>query len=722
METALKPRGISAARVLIALVVLSVLLPVSFFSWLAISTYKQGMADARERLDRTVEVIREHAIKVFETHLLAAQQVDEILFDLSSEQIRSREEELHQRLKILTNRLSQVQDIWVLDRNGIPLVTGNVFPVPRQLDLSDREYFRVHRDQTLPADSSYVSGILRGRAQNVIFFQLSDPRRNAGGQFNGVTAISVEPRYFQDFYRHIARSGVNGVSLIRDDGAVLARFPGDAEHLPELPLATGLVEPIKSAPEKGFFDTASVFDNVLRLVGYHKIPGYPVYVTASIDHDVIVEEWKRDFGSHLLFAIPATLALLLLGFFGLRLALNEEKVVEGLRAEIVRREKSETQVRQMQKLEAVGQLAGGIAHDFNNMLAIVLGSLHLIKRRKVQGKQDFDSLIDAAIAGADRAAALTRRLLAFSRQQPLEIQIVDCNKLISNMSELLRRAIPESIEIETVLAGGIWPTATDALQLENAIVNLAVNARDAMKEGGKLTIETANTWLDDTYSRSHELSTGQYVLIAVTDTGTGMSPDVISRAFDPFYTTKLTGQGSGLGLSQVHGFVKQTGGHVKVCSEIGHGTSVKIYLPRAISEEVAVSTRPIVTSTPIAGSETILLVEDEVDVRRLSAEMLIELGYQVIPAESGEAALIVLRQRDDINLLLTDVVMPKMNGRQLVDEALKLHPSLRVLYTTGYTRNAIVHNGVLDPDVNLIMKPFTLQQVAAKVRDVLNES
>jgi CheY-like chemotaxis protein len=332
--------------------------------------------------------------------------------------------------------------------------------------------------------------------------------------------------------------------------------------------------------------------------------------------------------------------------------------------------------------------------------------------------------MDNAMEGAQRAAQLTSRLLAFSRQQPLSPQPLDANKLVGGMSELLRRTIGETLQMETVLAGGLWRTFVDPNQLESALVNLCVNARDAMPDGGKLTVETANGHLDDTYAAAHgEVTAGQYVVISVTDSGTGMPPEVAQRAFDPFYTTKGPGRGTGLGLSQVYGFVKQSRGHVKLYSEIGVGTTVKIYLPRHAGdrdEDLPDHPAEMAELPRARAGETVLVVEDEERVRHISVDALRELGYTVIQASGAQQGLAMLTLQPRVDLLFTDVVMPDVNGRQLADQARAERPDLRVLFTTGYTRNAIVHNGTLDPDVAFLAKPFTIDQLARKVREVLD--
>jgi PAS domain S-box-containing protein len=399
---------------------------------------------------------------------------------------------------------------------------------------------------------------------------------------------------------------------------------------------------------------------------------------------------------------------------------------ESLREVIKDREQAESRVRQLQKMEAIGQLTGGIAHDFNNMLAVIIGSLNLAQKRLSRGETSVARYIDPAIEGATRAAALTTRLLAFSRQQALAPQTVDANKLVSGMSELLRRTLGEEIKLESVLSGGLWKTQADPGQLENAILNLAINGRDAMGEsGGKLTIETANCHLDEVYAKAHpETGAGQYVMMAISDTGSGMTSEVVAKAFDPFFTTKGVGKGTGLGLSQVYGFVRQSGGHIKIYSEPSHGTTVKIYLPRSSPaiEASLMKDKRIMRHTELPRGnprEIILVVEDEDRVRQFVVEALHELGYTALHAEGAASALRTLERHPDVALLFTDIVMPDVNGRKLADEALRSNPDLKVLFTTGFTRNAVVHHGVLDPGTQLISKPFTLEQLAYKVRQVL---
>lgn len=409
-----------------------------------------------------------------------------------------------------------------------------------------------------------------------------------------------------------------------------------------------------------------------------------------------------------------------------------------LEEESLRRQEAEDSLRQVQKMEAVGQLSGGIAHDFNNLLTIIMGNLDTLKRRITDAKKDKNSKtivtkleksVDAAMYGARSAAQLTQRLLAFSRRQALDPVRVDMNRLVTDMTDLLKRSIGEQISVETVLGAGLWPAFIDPNQLENALLNLALNARAAMPEGGCLTIETANTYLDDAYTRRFgDIEPGQYVVLCVTDTGTGIPANIIEHVFDPFFSTKPAGEGSGLGLSMVHGFVKQSGGHVRIYSEEGHGTTVKLYLPRmsAAEEQNAVPAAKAEAQTPPprAGSqETILLVEDNDGVREYAATVLHGLGYAVLEASDTVAAIELLATKPPIDLLFTDVVLPGgLNGRTLADEVRRKYPDLPVLFTTGYTRNAIVHQGRLDRDVDLLNKPYTAQDLARKIRELLDRA
>ncbi len=396
-----------------------------------------------------------------------------------------------------------------------------------------------------------------------------------------------------------------------------------------------------------------------------------------------------------------------------------EVIIRGLR----RIAELNDRLRQSQKMEAVGQLTGGIAHDFNNLLTGIIGNLDLLRMRMARGQLgDLDRFITAAVGCANRAASLTHRLLAFSRRQMLEPRPIDVNQLTASMDELIRRTVGPGIHLETVMSGGLWKTCCDANQLENALLNLAVNARDAMPDGGRLTIEASNLRLDDAYASVHpEVAAGEYVAVSVTDTGTGMDADMIARVFEPFFTTKPVGQGTGLGLSMVYGFARQSNGFTGIYSEVGRGTTVRIYLPRFDGPDVVEPGRPDPRpDTAAKAGETILVVDDEPAVRMLLSDVLQDLGYGVIEAADGPEALGVVESEQRIDLLVTDVGLPGgMDGRQLADAARVRRPGLKVLFVTGYAENAALGNGVLTPGMQVITKPFTMDTVTAKIRSMM---
>ena len=398
-----------------------------------------------------------------------------------------------------------------------------------------------------------------------------------------------------------------------------------------------------------------------------------------------------------------------------------EQEVEKRSAELM---KTEEALRQSQKMEAVGQLTGGIAHDFNNILAGIGGSLEMAQARIAQGRiADTERFLTGAKSAVRRAASLTERLLAFSRRQTLDPKPVNVNTLVNGMLDLITRSVGPTIAIEAVGAAGLWTVHADAGQLENALLNLCINSRDAMPDGGRLTIETSNRWMDERAAKARDLKPGQYVSLCVSDTGTGMTADVVERAFDPFFTTKPIGQGTGLGLSMVYGFAGQSGGAARIYSEPGKGTMICIYLPRHMGEvvEPGEAASDFADPAPAAGGETVLVVDDEPLVRMLCVEQLEELGYAVIEAGDGPSALKIIETRQPIDLLVTDVGLPRgMNGRQLADAARLRRPGLEVLFVTGYAENAVLNHGHLEPGMHIMTKPFEMEAFARRVRDLID--
>ena len=404
------------------------------------------------------------------------------------------------------------------------------------------------------------------------------------------------------------------------------------------------------------------------------------------------------------------------------MSLGGKRVFIGALVDLTERKETEQKLQQAQKMDAVGQLTGGVAHDFNNLLTVILGNLQLLERQ-VGDDERLAKRVTAAANAAQRGADLTGRLLAFSRRQVLEAEVADLNELVSGMDDLLRRTLGEAIEIETVLAEDLWPTLLDPSQLENALLNLAVNARDAMEASGQMTIETANATLDEAYAASHdEVEAGDYVMVAVTDTGSGMPPEVAKQAFEPFFTTKETGKGTGLGLSMIYGFVKQSNGTINIYSEEGHGTTFRLYFPRSASADAPAAKEASADEEVPRGSESVLVVEDDAGVREVTVAMMKELGYRVLEAGNGVDALAVLDEHGDIDLLFSDVVMPGgMSGPALGKLVHKRSPEIKILYTSGYTHSAFSRDGNLDPDVSLLSKPFQREELAREVRRVLDD-
>jgi two-component system, NtrC family, sensor kinase len=690
----------------------SLLVPCLIFAYASWTSYRNIKALADERLGRSLDVQQEQALKAFQIIDLTLDDAADLVSALSADDIRNDEDRLHLQFNKLT-RMPIVQSIWIYDKDGKAAVSSRAHPPPTA-SFADRDFFLAHVKEDI---GTYYGRVYNSSFNGQPFFTVS--RRLArNGVFTGVIEVSVLPSNFVRFFSTLAYTAGLQYALLRADGVFLARYPEAAAGAPDmLDEHTAFRRTVSQDPQGGFYTTISPVDHFEWRFAVRRFGNTPVYLTAGIQNAAIRGEWIAAMGAHLIFGLPATLFLFLTLLAVLR---RTQRLYE----EMDRRVLAEESLRQSQKLEAIGHLTGGVAHDFNNLLTIIIGNLEAVQRQfgswTDEAQIKMARRVDNAMHGAQRAATLTKRLLAFSRQQPLSPTTLDVNQLLNGLSDFLRRALGEDISLEVVGSGGVWPVQADAAELESALLNLAVNARDAMRGGGKLTIEASNSYLDDTYCRKHaEIQPGQYVQIAVTDTGTGMSKDVVDRAFEPFFTTKLAGNGTGLGLSQVYGFVKQTGGHIKIYSEVGEGTTIKIYLRRFVGDLVAEEEPRREPSLGHSG-ECILVVEDDADVREYIVEALGGLGYDVLRAKCGEDALRLVDEYKAIGLLLTDVVMPGMNGRKLAEQAKQRRPDLKVLFMTGYSRNAIVHQGRLDPGVDLIQKPLTSEQLAATVRRILD--
>ncbi|HYF57148.1 MAG TPA: ATP-binding protein [Salinarimonas sp.] len=696
------------------LIVGSLLLPVLIFTVAAWQNWGQLVTAAEDRAQKRAILAAEHALKVFQSNEQVLRRVDDRVRGLDWDAISS-SAELNAFLTELPTEVDHLQGAGLIRPDGRLANVGAAFPTP-PTSLADRDYFLGARQSP---GRTFISTPVVGRISGQPFFRLA---RQRAGEGEGVIFVSLSPEYFARFYRSIT-GGEDAVTMVRRDGAVLVREPAITTGVDVLNPSSGFMRGIARA-EQGTYRLVSQLDGIERVHAYQRVGTYPVYVSYGYSLRAIGREWLANLLTFGIVTGLASLALLALSLLAMRRARREQMVFADFRAEVARREEAEARLRQSQKMEAVGQLTGGVAHDFNNLLTVVTGSLDMLRRRMEEAPARDLRLVENALEGARRAATLTHHLLAFSRQQPLDPKPLDPNRLVAGMSELLRRTLNEAIGIETVLAGGLWRAHADPNQLENAILNLAVNARDAMPDGGKLTIETANAALDETYAGSRtDVRAGQYVLVSVSDTGLGMPREVLERVFEPFFTTKPVGKGTGLGLAQVYGFMKQSGGHAAIYSEPGQGTTVKLYLPRYRgADEVVDRAEPGMEQPPPGSGETILVVEDDDMVRRFTVEALGEAGYRVLEAGDGPAGLRLLDADPRIALLFTDVVLAgQLNGRKLADEALRRRPDLRVVFTTGYTRNAIIHHGRLDEGVNFLGKPFTSSDLLHKVRTVLGK-
>ena len=658
----MRPRRDAALRLLRLMLVASVGIPIAVFFYGSWVMYRGTFAHADEQLSSRLDVISEHAFKIFQSVDLTFASVEALLGDMNDEQIKASEQTLHGQLKKLEAALNAVDGVLVVDKDGKTLVSSAIYPIPASTGVADRDYFLAQKDHDA---GTYVGEVLQPRVRKNAFFGVSRRRQQQNGEFAGIIMVSLVPAEFTEFYKRLADDSLAGFSLVRQDGAILARYPAPPGGTTRFEPNSGFVLAVKNNPEGAIVTSNQSVDGFQRRIGYRKLGYANLYVSDGVSTQAIYSEWLASLVPHLYFGVPATIVLFSLVMMTMRR--TREFYAEG-----ARRELAEQALRQAQKMEAVGQLTGGVAHDFNNLLTIIIGNIGIAKRGVVEARAE--RALANALSGAERAAQLTQRLLAFSRQQPLNPKTVDVNKLILSMSDLLTRSLGETIALETISGAGLWKVEADVSELESTLLNLALNARDAMPDGGKLTIETSNAYLDDEYCRQHnDVRPGQYVLIAVSDSGVGMSAETIERAFEPFYTTKETGKGTGLGLSQVYGFIKQSGGHVKIYSEPGEGTSIKLYLARHEGEEAA-ATQMESTGSEQGRGETILVVEDDEGVRQYASEILRDLNYQVIEAKDSAAALRLLEADKKFDLLLTDVVLPGKNGRELADEVLRRHP------------------------------------------------
>jgi two-component system NtrC family sensor kinase len=683
----------------------SLLVPVAILALAAWHTRQATLAEAEGNARRSVATLAEHALKVFETHGLMLDQVDERVRGLSCEAMR-RAADLQDYLARSVRHAPQIETVWVLDEQGFICAASE----PRRTDgnsRADRDYFIGAKS----SDRIFVGRALIGRIGAVPFFSVARRRSSPDGGFAGIILASIEIKYFADYYRSIASPQQHRIALYRADGALLALTPGGTAAFDEAQQRR-LAE--RFAVPEGVQRGPAVSDGVARIRAWKVLPDWGIAVAYALDEADVLRAWRETVSIYGLVAALASLALIGVTASALRWVRWERNAAA---ANIALRRKAEEALRQAHKMEAVGQMTGGVAHDFNNLLMVVIGNLEMLADQ-ADRPEIVRKFAASALKAARRGGILTKQLLAFGRRQMLRPETVTPNRLIETIIPLIRQAAGETVELRTILTPGIRACRIDPGQFEAALLDLVVNAREAMRGGGRMTIETRNVEIAAGETRGDpEFEAGSYVLVSVADTGSGMSPEVRERAFEPFFTTKEIGAGSGLGLSQVYGFVKQSGGHVRIESELGAGTTVELYFPRASISPAASGARA--ESVPQDG-RTILLTEDTAEVLELVAGMVRGLGYDVVTAKSAFEALAVLRGGQRIDALFSDVVMPGMRGDQLAREARLLRPQLKVLLTTGHAEHLVGGDDANKDQFPVILKPYGGEELAEKLSKLLS--
>ncbi len=687
------------------MLVASIVLPAVLFAFAAAVSYRNFHQVADERIERSVDILHEHALKVFQTVELTFGQVDEILRGMSDDDIRGNEQRLHERLKRILRELPQLQGMAIVDRNGRALISGSLSPVRSDLDLTTRPYFEVHaKGERGTAVSAMMEPMLGGIGTP--FFSVSRPRLAIDGAFNGVVTIAVLPSYFESFYARIGQSAGSYYAMIRQDGAFLARYPVPNNRNARLDANSVLLKTISSGNDRAIFTAASQVDNVDRRIGYRRLTGFPIFVMAGAELSAIEAEWYRYMAGHLIFGLPATAVLFGIIWLALRRTSR-------LYAEADRREAAEAALRQSQRLEAIGQLTGGVAHDFNNLLMIVGGSVQRLRPQISDAKGT--RLLDMITTATQRGESLTRQLLAYSRQQMLAPQVIDLSRRLPQIRDLLMRSLGGHIEIAVDVPRELCAVKVDPGELELAMLNLAVNAKDAMPSGGTLSLRAEPVSLEG--DAATDGLRGEFIAIRVSDTGSGIPADVLPRVFEPFFTTKDVGKGTGLGLSQVYGFAKQSGGTASVASVEGRGTTITLYLPRSREALSEASLEETISASPVA-TGSVLVVEDNPDVAEVGSAYLRQLGYTVRSVGNARAALEALKADGHVDLVFSDILMPGgMNGLDLAQEIHRRFPQMPILLTTGYSASA---QDAVRQNVVVLPKPYNISALEKAIGEALS--
>lgn len=695
----------NSLRLLQWMMVASLALPLALFALASTVSWFSINETADREIERSLDVVHEHALKVFETIDRSLSEIAEIIRGIPDAGIVSREETLHLRLKQLADSLPQVKSTWIFDARGHALANSIVVPAP-DIDFSDRDYFKAHVERDI---GTYIGSALKPRPpyQGAPFFGFSRRRSNEDGSFAGVIQASVLPEYFENFYARIGREPGSFFALGLTSGEVLARFPTVDSEL-QLERDGPVGRNIAENANGGLVTITSPADGIERRIGYQRLAEYPIYISAGLETSAIRARWFSTMSQHLIFGAPATALLFCL----LALALRRTRT---LHFEAARRAEAEEALKHGQRLEALGQLTGGVAHDFNNLLTVIRASVDLLRRPDLPEPRRL-RYIDAISDTVTRAARLTSQLLAFARRQTLKPELFDVGQSVQMLSEIIGTLIGSRIEIVTHGPDAPCLINADAGQFETAMINMAVNARDAMDGHGRLTI-TVRRAAELPGAGSQSPSPDGYVAVSVEDTGIGIPQEQFGRIFEPFFTTKEVGQGTGLGLSQVFGFARQSGGEVVVASELGRGSTFTLYLPR-VPDDGRPRQMPVEDAPPIDGAGmTVLVVEDNIEVGKFATDALSELGYGTTLVENATHALEELAAgADRYDVVFTDVVMPGMTGIELAQEIRRHYADLPVVLTSGYSHELADSNS---EGLELLQKPYSIEQLSQVLHKVV---
>lgn len=711
-------RGTSAPqRGLLALALALPLLVVTWYCW---QQRMQVLEETNRTASRSVVALEQHAGNMLDSHTLILRQLDEMTQGRSGSDIND-DVRLKQTVIGLTKDFPQVSVVGLADAEG-RLWLSSVQGAAKNSSVADRDYFLAQKNGA-PSKALYISEAFTGRLNGERQFSVSLRRSTPSGGFDGIIFATVPLKYLTQFWQQFIPSEGHLIPLVRSDGAVLARYPL-ADTLKRLPPQGKFMTQIRKAP-RGLFTAASPVDGVERIDAYSQIKNYPLFISFNIEKQFVLREWRRESFVAACVGIFSSLTLAALWLAAMRQS-HEQRVAaerwqviaKDLKLEVGRRKDAEDALRQSQKMEAVGQLAGTIAHDFNNLLAALVGNVQLMQRRLAQGLyNDLPRYVAAMDSITAKATAMTQRLLAFSRRQTLAPTPLDVKHRINAMEDLIAQSVGPSIQVRTMVTNEPCRAVCDPNDLDSALLNLSINARDAMPGGGDLTISAARVQLTAMEAAALRLDAETaHVLVRVKDTGAGMTPETIQRAFEPFFTTKPLGQGTGLGLAMVYGFVAQSGGQIKINSEPGEGTEVAIYLPAYEGElpSLTGASDPQNTS-PGNGNICVLLVDNEVSVREPMAELLVELGYRVLQAGDAVQGLQLMKV-NQVDLMISDVGLPgHMNGLQLAAAGRKTQPRLKVLLITGNADTATSPGDPTGQGMETMLKPFGFAELERKV-------